>query len=102
MEAENAPPTAVDISDGGVPRGPTLFVAKHPPPAKPGAATISMPMKDRKVPVRGASDGTLAGSVLELAQTLTKNNAILREVILSHSYAMSNHSPGSPETCAIL
>ena len=25
------------------------------------------------------SDGTLAGSVLELAQTLTRNNAILKE-----------------------
>ena len=30
-------------------------------------------------PTTALSDGTLAGSVLELAQTLTKNNAILKE-----------------------
>ena len=71
-------PTAVDITDG-MPAATPIYV-KHPPAPKPGEATIAMPMKDRKVPVRGASDGTLAGSVLELAQTLTKNNAILREV----------------------
>ena len=28
---------------------------------------------------QSTSDGTLAGSVLELAQTLTKNNAVLKE-----------------------
>ena len=45
-----------------------------------GTATINIPAKDRHVPKVGAvSDGTLAGSVLELAQTLTKNNAVLKE-----------------------
>ena len=39
-----------------------------------------MPVGQHKVPgVGNVSDGTLAGSVLELAQTLTKNNAVLRE-----------------------
>jgi chromosome segregation ATPase len=56
----------------------------HPMPPRPTSAdtaTISMPARQRsaKVNVRSVSDGTLAGSVLELAQTLTKNNALLRE-----------------------
>ena len=87
------PDTPIDVSDNGVaeptPAAPKpvarvpLYVAKHPTMKRPqsaGTATISMPMKDRKVPdLKAVSDGTLAGSVLELAQTLTKNNAILRE-----------------------
>ena len=44
----------------------------------PATATIQLPAQERKAPVGMLSDGTLAGSVLELAQTLTKNNAILR------------------------
>ena len=44
------------------------------------AATVTLPPQERKMQaVGGVSDGTLAGSVLELAQTLTKNNAVLRE-----------------------
>jgi len=46
----------------------------------PEMATLKMPPGARKVPgVGNVSDGTLAGSVLELAQTLTKNNTVLRE-----------------------
>ena len=43
-------------------------------------ATLSLPASERHVAgVGNVSDGTLAGSVLELAQTLTKQNAVLRE-----------------------
>ena len=93
MATPRAAATPIDISDHGIaaptPAGPApegrvpLYVASHPGMARPqsaGTATISMPMKERKVPhLKVVSDGTLSGSVLELAQTLTKNNAILRE-----------------------
>ena len=50
------------------------------PQAPLAANTATINLKDRKAAaVRAVSDGTLAGSVLELAQTLTKNNAVLRE-----------------------
>ena len=43
-------------------------------------ATLNLPVNERKITAPPVlSDGTLAGSVLELAQTLTKNNAVLRE-----------------------
>lgn len=53
----------------------------EPVPQPPLAAdTATLNLKERKKGVvRAVSDGTLAGSVLELAQTLTKNNAVLRE-----------------------
>lgn len=46
-------------------------------------ATVRMTTTERSAVVsadaKAVSDGTLAGSVLELAQTLTRNNAILKE-----------------------
>ena len=48
--------------------------------APPNVPPVALAMPERRVTKgMGVSDGTLAGSVLELAQTLTKNNAILRE-----------------------
>ena len=49
--------------------------------ASDAGTTIMMPIHDMNpiTAVGAVSDSTLAGSVLELAQTLTKNNAVLRE-----------------------
>ena len=77
MATPRVPATPIDISDGGIaeptPAAPgpigrvPLYVASHPGMARPqsaGTATISMPMKERKVPnLKVVSDGTLSGSV---------------------------------------
>ena len=77
MLAASAPlaaPDPVDISE------PETATVTAPKPIHP-TATLTLPTKERGVKGVGGvlSDGTLAGSVLELAQTLTKNNAVLRE-----------------------
>ena len=52
------------------------------PAVEDQTATVRLTQKERAAVTAAASetvsDGTLAGSVLELAQTLTKNNAVLK------------------------
>eukprot|EP00325_Prymnesiales_sp_UTEX-LB-985_P004548 CAMPEP_0174699576 /NCGR_PEP_ID=MMETSP1094-20130205/4813_1 /TAXON_ID=156173 /ORGANISM="Chrysochromulina brevifilum, Strain UTEX LB 985" /LENGTH=216 /DNA_ID=CAMNT_0015896937 /DNA_START=26 /DNA_END=676 /DNA_ORIENTATION=+ len=54
-------------------------MAAAPSSVRMAPRDVSVTLPPRERPSSSVSDGTLAGSVLELAQTLTKNNAVLKE-----------------------